>query len=130
MVRFLHLNRKTDIVFRKYPLALLLVSRFFLVGLIYIAEYRAAAADFTETARQANLLIHSLDQLLTNQQSAKRLPEFTAAIGKIGQEVKGFADYVFYRALILCVAVIFSILLAFLIYRVVSVKWLTARHLQ
>ena len=97
---------------------------------IDISEYREAAADFTETARQINLLIQSLDQLLTNQQTANRLPELTAAVGKIGQDVKGFADYVFYRALVLCMAIVFCILLAFLIYRVVSVKWLTARNPQ
>lgn len=97
---------------------------------IDISEYRGAAADFTETARQINLLIQSLDQLLTNQQTADRLPELTAAVGRIGQDVKGFAGYVFYRALVLCMAIVFCILLAFLIYRTVSVKWLTARNPQ
>ena len=95
---------------------------------IDIADYRAAAVDFTETARQLNFVIQSLDQILSNQQSAARLDELTDAIGKVSEELTGFTDNLFYRAMVLCITLVFSILLALLIYRVVSVKWLVDRN--
>ena len=89
---------------------------------IDIAEYRGAAKDFTETAREANLLIQSLDRLLTGQMEADRRPGLLEAIGKIGQESRDLIDYIFYRVTILCMLIIVSITLALLIYRYVSAK--------
>ena len=91
---------------------------------IDISEYRQVAVDFTETARQVNAVIQSLDQLLTNQQVAERLPKLIEAVGIIDAEVKGFTNYLFYRILFLCIAVVIAILFACLAYRYVSVKWL------
>ena len=92
---------------------------------INIAEYRAAAKDFTETAREANLLIQSLDRMLiglTNQLEADRQPGLMEAVGKLGQETRDMVDYLFYRALVFCISVIFAITLAFLVYRYVTVR--------
>ena len=94
---------------------------------IDIEAYREAASDFTETARQVNLLIQSLDRLLTNQQVAERLPHLKEAIGSIDQEVKSHTEYILNRTFFYSIAIVIIILLACLIYRYVSVKWFTVR---
>jgi hypothetical protein len=92
---------------------------------IDIAEYRAAAKDFTETARETNLLIQSLDRILiglTSQLEGNRQPGLYGAVGKLGQESRAMIDYMFYRAIIFCMLVIFAITIALLIYRYVYIR--------
>ena len=92
---------------------------------INIAEHRAAAKDFSETAREADILIQSLDQLLTgksDQTEAPRRLGLLEAVGKLGKEGKEVFDYIYYRALIFCLSIIIGITLAFLFYRYAAVK--------
>ncbi|MBT8331925.1 MAG: hypothetical protein KJP06_06300, partial [Deltaproteobacteria bacterium] len=92
---------------------------------INIAEYRDAAKDFTETAREANILIQSLDRLLTgmsDQMDATRQSGLLEAFEKLGKNGKELIDYLYYRALIFCLLMIIGITLALLLYRYASVK--------
>ncbi|MGD8293362.1 MAG: hypothetical protein PVF37_16750 [Desulfobacterales bacterium] len=98
---------------------------------IDIAAYRGAAKDFTETAREANLLIQSLDRMLiglTGQLEADRQPGLYEAVKTLGQESRAMIDYIFYRAIIFCLLVILGITIALLVYRYVSVRLSDARR--
>ncbi|MBT8369904.1 MAG: hypothetical protein KJO34_03010 [Deltaproteobacteria bacterium] len=92
---------------------------------INVAEYRAAAKEFTGTAREANILIQSLDQLLTgvsDQMDATQQSRLLEAFGKLGKNGKELIDYLYYRALIFFLIIIIGITLALLLYRYASIK--------
>jgi hypothetical protein len=93
-------------------------SLFFCAGL-------NSAKDFTETAREANLLIQSLDRMLiglTGQLEGNRQQGLCEAVGKLGQESRAMTDYMFYRAIILCLIFIIGIIIALLVYRYASAR--------